>query len=198
MRSKIRGASPPSLYACCMERSRLARRVAPLVLVLGGALWLAACSSGSSPTTTTTTAASTTSTTAASTSTSSATNTTGTLAPQTPTQSEFLSPSGNISCEIDNNFGQSATTSTLCLTLSPARSVTLKLDSTLTECTGQQCLSNAGTGTPTLQYGQSITLGPFACSSSTAGIKCTLGNGDGFVIATSGVTPLGNAKLTTG
>jgi hypothetical protein len=118
--------------------------------------------------------------------------------PQTPTQSEFYSPSKNINCEIDFNQGSGPTaTSTLCLTISPARSVVLKLDSTLTECTGQACLSNAGTNTPTLQYGQSITLGPFTCSSSAAGVKCVLGNGDGFLIATAGVTPLGNAKVTT-
>jgi hypothetical protein len=101
---------------------------------------------------------------------------------------EFYSPSKNISCEIDNNVGTSAVTSALCLTISPPKSVTLQADSTLTECTGVNCLSNAGTNTPTLAYGQSITLGPFTCSSSTAGMKCTLANGDGFLISSAATT----------
>jgi hypothetical protein len=188
-----------------MQTSTLVRRpvaVASLALMLGGAFGLAACSNGpSNDATTSTTGASTTSTTGASTTSTSGapstTTTVGTLVPQAPTTTEFVSPSGNISCEIDNNFGQSGITSTLCLTFSPARSVTLKTDSSLTECTGQQCLSNAGLGTPTLHYGQSITLGPFTCSSATSGITCMLGNGDGFLIAKGGVTALGNAKVTS-
>ena len=118
--------------------------------------------------------------------------------PQTPTETEFFSPSKNISCEIDYNFGPSSLTSTLCLTLSPPKSVTLKADSTLTECTGTQCLSNAGENTPILAYGQSITLGPFTCASSSPGMKCTLGNGNGFQISTSGVTALGGATVSGG
>ena len=91
--------------------------------------------------------------------TSSTSQTSGTLVPQTPTGTEFLSPSKNISCEIDYNFGPSAITSTLCLTISPPKSVTLGPTAALTECTGVDCLSNAGTNTPTLAYGMSITLG---------------------------------------
>ena len=68
-------------------------------------------------------------------------------------------------------------------------------DSSLTECTGVNCLSNAGANTPTLAYGRSITLGPFTCASSTAGMKCTLANGDGFLISSSATTALGNAKV---
>jgi hypothetical protein len=120
------------------------------------------------------------------------------LAPQTATGTEFYSPSKNISCEIDSNFGPSALTSALCLTISPAKSVTLTTDSSLTECTGVNCLSNAGVNTPTLAYGQSISLGPFTCSSSKAGMKCTLANGDGFLISSTATTALGNAKVATG
>jgi hypothetical protein len=94
--------------------------------------------------------------------------------------------------------GASATTGALCLSFSPPKSVTLQTDSNLTECTGESCLSNAGTDTPTLAYGQSITLGPFTCTSSTAGMKCTLANGDGFLISSAATTPLGNAKVATG
>jgi hypothetical protein len=174
-----------------------------LLLLPACALALAACSSSptsSSSSTTSTTSASTTSTSAAASTTSSTTQTSGTLAPQTSTVTEFYSPSKNISCEIDNNLGSSAITSTLCLTLSPPKSVTLMTDSTLNECTGENCLSNAGVNTPTLAYGQSITLGPFTCASSTAGMKCTLASGDGFSISSQAVTPLGNANVvaTTG
>ena len=123
----------------------------------------------------------------------------GTLVPQTPTQSEFLSPSHNISCEIDDSVRPSSITSTFCLTLSPARSVTLKLDSTLTECTGPAVSVECGHRNAhaavrpvhQLSAPSPVRLRPRASSAHS-------GNGDGFVIATSGVTPLGNAKLSTG
>jgi hypothetical protein len=176
-----------------------------LLVLPACALVLAACSSSpstsNSATTTTTSPPATSSAPAHSTTSSSSpstTSTSGTLVPQTATITEFYSPSKNISCEIDNNVGTSATTSALCLTISPPKSVTLKTDSSLTECTGVNCLSNAGTNTPTLAYGQSITLGPFTCASSTAGIKCTLANGDGFLISSSATTALGNAKVAAG
>jgi hypothetical protein len=181
--------------------NRSTHRSVFVTLAGGLGLVLAACSSTSNPpaTTTTTSASSNHSTSGAghsTTSTSSGTTvTSGTLAPQTATETEFLSPSKNISCEIDSNFGPSAQSQVLCLTLSPARSVVLKTDASLTECSGQNCLSNAGLNTPTLAYGQSITLGPFSCQSSTAGITCTLQSGAGFLIAASGVTPQGNATV---
>ncbi len=137
---------------------------------------------------------STTSTTSPPTTTSTAA-TSGTLAPQTSTSTEFYSPSKNISCEIDYNLGPSALTSTLCLTISPPKSVTLTTNSALSECTGENCLSNAGENTPILAYGQSITLGPFTCASSTAGMKCTQSNGDGFLISSAATTALGNAQV---
>jgi hypothetical protein len=169
-----------------------------LLILPACALALTACSSSpsssNSPTSTSTSSPPTTTTSSPST-TSSTTPTSGTLVPQTATVTEFYSPSKNISCEIDNNLGTNAGTSALCLTISPPKSVTLKTDSSLTECTGENCLSNAGTNTPTLAYGLSITLGPFTCTSSTAGIKCTLANGDGFLISSAATTALGNARV---
>jgi hypothetical protein len=144
-------------------------------------------SSGSAANTTTTAPRSTTSST-----------TSATLVPQTATGTEFYSPTKNISCEIDYNVGSSGPIETLCLTIMPARLVTLQSDGSLTECTGPQCLSNAGVDTPTLAYGSSITLGPFTCKSATAGVTCTLANGDGFLISTSGTTPQGNATVSSG
>ena len=176
----------------------------PLAVVVLLALGLAACSNNSTPSASTASTTSTSSTHASSgsvattTSTTSSSSTSGTLLPQTATGTEFYSPSKNISCEIDYNFGPSSQTQTLCLTISPAKSVVLKTDSSLTECTGQQCLSNAGENTPTLPYGSTISLGPFTCQSSSAGIKCTLANGDGFLISSSGITVQGNAKVASG
>jgi hypothetical protein len=171
-----------------------------LLILPACALALAACStssssSDSSSTTSPSSAPRTTTTTSTS---SSTTTTSGTLVPQTATSTEFYSPTKNISCEIDDNFGSSELTSALCLTLTPPKSVTLMTDSSLTECTGVNCLSNAGVNTPTLAYGQSITLGPFTCASSTAGIKCTLTNGDGFLISSAATTALGSAKVAAG
>jgi hypothetical protein len=75
--------------------------------------------------------------------------------------------------------------------------VVLETDGALTECSGSQCLSNAGVGTPTIQYGESIELGPFACVSLTTGVQCELANRDGFLITDSGsITPLGGAEVT--
>ncbi len=174
------------------------RKWSVLLLILAAcATALAACSSSPSPSSSSTTTTSAATSTTSGSTTSSTTQTSGTLVPQTSTGTEFLSPSKNISCEIDSNFGPSAITSTLCLTLSPPKSVTLGADGTLTECTGVTCLSNAGENTPTLGYGMSITLAPFTCSSSTAGIKCALANGDGFLISSAAVTALGNAKVAT-
>jgi hypothetical protein len=177
-----------------------------LLILPACALALAACSSSPSPssssTTTSTSAVTTTTHPSTSTSspgtTSSTSQTSGTLAPQTPTSTEFYSPTKNISCEIDNNEGSSAMTDAFCLTMSPPKSVQLQTDSSLSECAGVNCLANAGENTPTLAYGQSVTLGPFTCASSTAGIKCTLASGDGFLISSSATTALGNAKVAAG
>jgi hypothetical protein len=110
---------------------------------------------------------------------------------------QFYSPSMNISCEIDYHYAGSMFTSASCLTYSSPKSVSLKTDGTLTECTGIGCLGNAEVNTPTLAYGQSVTLGPFTCASSTAGVTCTIANGDGFLISSSATTAVGNATVTS-
>jgi hypothetical protein len=173
--------------------------VACVVVALSSAACSSTPSTTASSTSTTRPSGTTTSTAHGSTttSTSGATTTTATLVPQTSTSTEFYAPSGNLGCEIDNRFGQGALTQVLCLTETPARSVTLGADSTLRQCTGEACLSNAGLNTPQLPYGTSITLGPFTCLSMTTGMKCALGNGNGFILARSGVTPLGSVTVTT-
>lgn len=186
-----------------MWNGRRKERTALAVATAVVALTVAACSSApstsaSSTSTTRGARSATTSTSGATTTstTSSATTTTATLVPQTSTSTEFYAPSGNLECEIDNQFGQDSLTQAMCLTETPARSATLGADSSLKQCTGQLCLSNAALGTPQLPYGTSITLGPFTCLSMTTGMKCTLGNGNGFVLARSGVTPLGGVTVT--
>jgi len=112
--------------------------------------------------------------------------TSGALVPmQTPEGGEFASPSGNITCEVDNQ--RAGLIQAYCQTGSPARSVTLKSNGTYTTCTGEQCLGNAGEGTPTLAYGQATGVGPFRCESASTGVTCTA-NGKGFHISNSGVT----------
>lgn len=103
---------------------------------------------------------------------------------QTATGGEFLSPSGNISCEVD--YQPHDLTQVYCQTGTPARSVTMSATGKYTTCTGQQCLGNPGTGTPTLAYGMATGAGPFRCESAAAGITC-LTNGKGFRISASGI-----------
>lgn len=167
------------------------------VSVLGvTAVTLAACSSSPSPSPSSTASSSTATARPTTTVTSIAiTTTTGTLLPQTPTITEFYAPSRNLECQIEDSGPSDSRPETLCLTDTPARSVTLGANSTLKECTGGKCLSNAGVNTPTLAYGSSITLGRFTCLSMTTGMKCTLANGNGFILASSGVTPIGSVTV---
>jgi len=100
---------------------------------------------------------------------------------QTATGGEFVSPSNNISCQV-------GLTNAMCLTGTPAQSVTMGVSGSYTTCTGDQCLSNAGDGTPTLAYGTETGVGPFLCESTTAGVTCTITSGKGFQISRSGIT----------
>ena len=176
-----------------------------LVGIVGTAASIfSSCSSSSTPSATSTTSTSspvssiteTTSPTSVTTTTAAVTTTTGTLVPETPTSTEFYSPSQNISCEIDTQGGTNPQDLAYCDTLSPQQSATLTAPSTLTSCTGDLCLANAGVGTPTLPYGYSVTLGSITCLSMTQGMKCTLPSGNGFLIAKAGVTPLGSVTVT--
>jgi hypothetical protein len=111
-----------------------------------------------------------------------------TLVPmQTTAGGEFLSPSGNISCEVD--YHRAGLTQVYCQTVTPARSVTMGAAGSYKTCTGQQCLGNSGTGTPTLAYGTATGAGPFRCTSAAAGITCVAA-GKGFQISTAGITPV--------
>ena len=104
---------------------------------------------------------------------------------QTATGGEFLSPSGNISCEVD--YHRVSLIRAYCQTGTPAQSVTMGVTGRYTTCTGQQCIGNSGEGTPTLAYGTVTGVGPFLCESATTGVTCTA-DGRGFRISTSGIT----------
>ena len=105
---------------------------------------------------------------------------------QTANGGEFLSPSGNISCEVDYQRAN-ITTQAFCQTVTPARSATMGPGGTYSTCTGTQCLGNPGLNTPTLAYGTVTGVGPYRCSSAATGITCTA-DGKGFRISSSGIT----------
>jgi hypothetical protein len=106
---------------------------------------------------------------------------------QTAAGGEFLSPSGNISCEVD--YHRAGLTQVYCQTATPPRSVTMGAAGKYKTCAGAQCLGNSGTGTPTLAYGTATGVGPFRCESAAAGVTC-VADGKGFRISASGTTPV--------
>lgn len=103
----------------------------------------------------------------------------------------FLSPSRNISCEIDSQRDPGIPDEAYCQTNEPPASVRLSTTGVVTNCTGISCLGNAGIGTPVLAYGQSAGVGPFSCTSKTEGVTCTVPTGHGFTISNAGITPIG-------
>ncbi|OBI86504.1 hypothetical protein A9X01_17110 [Mycobacterium asiaticum] len=103
----------------------------------------------------------------------------------------FYAPSHNLGCEINYQRGSGIPDETYCQTDSPPQSVHMSTNGTFKTCTGESCLGNAGQGTPTLPYGQSASIGPFTCLSETGGVTCTVTNGRGFTISSSGVVAVG-------
>jgi hypothetical protein len=106
----------------------------------------------------------------------------------------FLSPSGNISCELDEAAPpgtQGSAAVAYCQSSSPPRSVSLDAYGSITPCAGDSCMGDPALGTPTLAYGQTVRHGPFTCLSETDGITCTAPSGRGFTISRSGITAVG-------
>jgi hypothetical protein len=107
----------------------------------------------------------------------------------------FLTQGPNgASCEIDAGVS-GLPTSTWCvvgpphLTFSKAVGVTLRASGRLEVCHGGRCVGNAPSGTSTLRYGRSITLGPFRCTSLQVGVRCIVTKlGHGFTLGAHGVT----------
>jgi hypothetical protein len=169
--------------------TRTARTAGICALGVGAGLALAACSAATSPAGAPSPAASSlVASSVPATAAAPAATPSATFVPmQTAAGGEFLSPTGNISCEVD--YQRAGLTQAYCQTATPARSVTMTATGSYTTCTGQQCLGNSGTGTPTLAYGTATGAGPFRCESATTGVTCTV-NGKGFQISTAGVTPV--------
>lgn len=100
----------------------------------------------------------------------------------------FLSPSANISCELHADDGPA---SAYCQSASSTQSVSMDDNGNVTPCTGNQCMGDPASDTPTLAYGQTARLGPFACLSTTDDMTCTVDSGAGFAISRTGVFPVG-------
>jgi hypothetical protein len=109
----------------------------------------------------------------------------------TAKRSFFLSPSGNISCELhwkDGGLGTFA----YCQTRSPARSAKLRSSGSLKVCTGSKCIGNPPTDAKTLAYGKSRRVGGWRCTSRSTGMTCVrTSSGKGFRIAVAGVRRVG-------
>jgi hypothetical protein len=102
----------------------------------------------------------------------------------------FYSPSHHINCEI-NTGGYVGPDSVYCQTVQPPQSVHMDNAGLFYTCTGENCIGNAAEGTPTLAYGQTMALGPFSCLSQVTGVTCTVAQGRGFRISTSGTISVG-------
>lgn len=105
----------------------------------------------------------------------------------------FLSPSGNISCELDYDPGSTVPelpTGAFCQAIKPARSVKMSPTGRLKICRGVRCLGNPPENAFTLNYGRSTSLGPFKCRSVRPGMRCRVRSGRGFLISRSGIDRL--------
>jgi len=96
----------------------------------------------------------------------------------------FHSPSGNIQCEVA--YHDSRGSYAFCQTFEPAASATLHLNGHTKLCHGGACLGDGPENAFTLHYGHSVTIGSFTCSSSTSGMRCTVGH-HGFLIHRAGI-----------
>lgn len=103
----------------------------------------------------------------------------------------FLSPSRNISCEVNYQRDPGIPDEAYCQTNEPPVSARLSTAGVVTNCTGISCIGNPGIGTPVLAYGQTAGIGPFSCASTTDGVTCTISSGHGFTISNAGITPVG-------
>ncbi|MCV7410306.1 hypothetical protein AWC05_21390 [Mycobacterium florentinum] len=109
----------------------------------------------------------------------------------TPSMCAFLSPSRNISCEVNYKRDPGIPDEAYCQTNEPQQSVHLSTGGVVTTCKGVSCVGNAGEGAPTLDYGQTAGVGPFTCTSKPDGVTCTASSGKGFTISNAGITSIG-------
>jgi len=81
------------------------------------------------------------------------------MPPHTAKGGEFLSPTGNISCEIDYQNG--GLDQVYCQTIAPPRSVTMSATGVINKkCSGEGCIGNPAEDARVLPYGASTSAGP--------------------------------------
>lgn len=102
----------------------------------------------------------------------------------------FVSPSQNISCEVDYQRDKVPDVA-FCATNTPPESATLDDTGVLSTCSGENCVGNAPQNSPTLAFGKTTASGPFTCRSEVDSVTCTVTSGRGFSISSSGITPVG-------
>jgi hypothetical protein len=97
---------------------------------------------------------------------------------------DLTSPSGNIACEVSGRRPGVRRPYADCETFKPPRSVTMNSDARARVCEGSRCLANTAVGPLVLAYRTAVTVGPFRCSSQTAGMRCVVrAGGHGFEIS---------------
>jgi hypothetical protein len=115
-----------------------------------------------------------------------------------PAAADFLVPAVAGSCEMHDSTSDGALV--YCETLSPERTVQLKVDGQLEICSATTTcdVGNPGLGTPRLAPGKQITVGRFRCRSAAAALTCiVIKTGRGFLLTKSAITPIGGATATT-
>lgn len=143
-----------------------------LLALSAAALALAACSSSSST---------------GSTSTSAVTVTT--------TADQVQTFTNNIGCVLHTQSGAKPKNSTQCFTLSPPQSATLNQDGTVDVCSGKNCLPRVGSLGTALPVGTSVNSLGGKCLLLSQGVNCTLANGKGFLLTSSGASAVGHAVI---
>lgn len=112
-----------------------------------------------------------------------------------PHGGEFVSPTRNVSCEIDwHRVGLPPRVD--CQTLAPPRSVRLSASGAVAVCTGARCVGNPAENAEVLPYLTSLRVGPFLCASRLDGVACSART-SAFLIARAGITRYGVLPDTT-
>jgi hypothetical protein len=115
---------------------------------------------------------------------------------QANTSAAFLSPSRNLSCEM-NDRRPNVGSYVYCQSFNRPHSAKLTLSGRFTVCRDRSrltthCLGDPGEHTPLLAYGHQKTVGRFRCRSRHDGITCTvIRSGKGFRIDGAGVSRVG-------
>jgi hypothetical protein len=103
----------------------------------------------------------------------------------------FRLPSGNIACQMSEQ-GVTCTIASFtyappavegCTTGQTGHVLALDAEGVAFDCETGPVPEVAGDDVPTLQYGSSVTAGPYTCTSGTDGVTCTDDAGVGFRLA---------------